>query len=77
MVIVQNKKRIEKELQSADILFTHFAAFVGSSPPIQIKNLAIRRKKGAPGGWPTSNLCEHAIYSPQSQKLAVPSIVEK
>ncbi len=28
-------------------------------------------KKGAPGGWPTSNLYAEEINSPQSQKLAV------
>ena len=32
-------------------------------------------KKGAPGGCPTSSLKEDVINSPQSQKLAVGSIV--
>ena len=40
-----------------------------------VNKLAVNMKKGAPGGWPTSNLYAEEINSPQSQKLAVGSIV--
>ena len=36
-----------------------------------VNKLAVNMKKGAPGGWPTSNLYAEEINSPQSQKLAV------
>lgn len=35
------------------------------------------RKRGAPGGWVTSNSFEQAINSPQSQKLAVGATVNR
>ena len=33
--------------------------------------------KGAPGGWPTSSLYAAVMYSPQSHKLAVSSMVKR
>ena len=57
------------------IAFTSIAALVLS--PNNVKNLAISWNTGFPGGWPTSNLYDDAINSPQSQKLAVGSMVER
>ena len=42
-----------------------------------VKNLAMIWNTGFPGGWPTSSLYEDAMNSPQSQKDAVGSIVER
>ena len=66
-----------KPLASADIEFTILAALAAPPPPRRIKNLPNIIKKGAPGGWPTSNLNDVVINSPQSQKLTVGSIVSK
>ena len=58
----------------ADNAFTHIATWLTSLAnklakwPMSIKN-------GAPGGWPTSNFQAELMNSPQSQKLAVGSIV--
>ena len=41
------------------------------------KTLAANIKKGAPGGWPTSNLYALNINSGQSQNEAVGSIVKQ
>ena len=42
-----------------------------------VKNLAMSWNTGFPGGWPTSSLYDEAMNSPQSQKEAVGSIVER
>jgi hypothetical protein len=52
------------------------AAFDGSGANRE-KKRPISKKKGAPGGCPTSNLKAAAINSPQSQKLEVGSMVSK
>ena len=63
-------------LTSADKAFakTGINSLVGASI---VKKRTISIKNGAPGGWPTSNLYPLAINSPQSQKLAVGSMVAK
>ena len=57
------------------IALTAIAAFSGAANIV--KNLAISWNTGFPGGCPTSNLNEDAINSPQSQKEAEGSIVER
>jgi hypothetical protein len=52
------------------------AALDGPAPNKE-NNLPMIMKNGAPGGWPTSNLNEVVINSPQSQKLAVGSMVNR
>ena len=42
-----------------------------------VKNLAMSWNTGFPGGCPTSSLYDEAMNSPQSQKEAVGSIVER
>jgi hypothetical protein len=74
--MVQNRKRMVKALTSADMEFTITAAFFGF-PPRMVKNFPTIIKNGAPGGWPTSSLYDVVINSPQSQKLAVGSMVNK
>jgi hypothetical protein len=74
-VIVQNKNRIVKELDNALIVFTPRAAISGGKGIVN--SLAININKGAPGGCGISNLYALDINSPQSQKLAVASIVDK
>ena len=61
--------------QSALIAFTSTAACMLS--PKRVKMRAISWKVGFPGGWPTSSLYDDAMNSPQSQKEAVGSIVER
>ncbi len=75
--MLQKSNSIVNELAKADITFTHTGTFVRSLPANSVKNFAISSKNELPGGWPTSNLYEVAINSPQSQKLAVGSIVNK
>ena len=75
-VMVQNRKRMVNALARADNMLTHMAAFEGLPAKI-VKNRPSNIKKGAPGGWPTSNLYDVVINSPQSQKLAVGSMVSK
>src|ERR1700744_134878 len=76
-VMVQNKNKMENELHKPLITFIIIAALEVSPKANMEKKRAINRKKGAPGGWPTSNLYEQAMYSPQSQKMAVGPIVEQ
>jgi hypothetical protein len=40
-----------------------------------VKKRPTNIKNGAPGGWPTNNLYDDEINSPQSQKLVVGSTV--
>ena len=55
--------------------FTIIAAFSGLAKAEN--NLPNIMKKGAPGGWPTSSLFAVVMYSPQSQRLVVCSMVDK
>ncbi len=48
-----------------------------SGPVNMVKNLAMSWNTGFPGGCPTSSLYDDAMNSPQSQKEAVGSIVER
>src|SRR5574344_865014 len=57
------------------IELTRIAACILS--PNIVKNLAISWNTGFPGGCPTSNLYDEAMNSPQSQKDAVGSSVER
>ena len=68
-------KKIVNALENTDIILTIRAIFVTSVANIA-KKAPIIWYKGAPGGWPTSNLAAVAIYSPQSQKLMVGSTVK-
>ncbi len=74
-VMVQNRNRMVKALASADMMFTITAAPEGPLKSVKIRPTIIN--SGAPGGCPTSNLYEVVINSPQSQKLAVGSMVSK
>jgi hypothetical protein len=76
MVMLQNKKRIVKLLERADMVFTILATKVWSPKAKRLKNLPNIWNNGAPGGWPTSSLYAVAMYSPQSQKLMVGSDVK-
>ena len=73
--MVQNKKRIVNALARADIEFTVDATFETLPPAKRVKNLPIIMNTGFPGGCPTSSLKHEATNSPQSQRLAVGSIV--
>ena len=64
-------------LARADITFTIKATFDVSFPANSVKKRAITIKTGFPGGWPTSSLYAEAINSPQSQRLAVGSMVRR
>ena len=74
-MIVQNRKRIVNALAKADMEFTIAATFATLPPAKRVKNLPIIIKTGFPGGCPTSSLKQEATNSPQSQRLAVGSIV--
>ena len=76
-VIVQNKKRMVNALQRPDTALIIIPTLLVSPKANKLKKFPINRNKGAPGGWPTSNLYAQAMYSPQSQKDAVGSIVLK
>jgi len=71
----KNINIIVPALARADIILTDAATNCGSLAK-RVKILPINIKVGAPGGWPTSSLKQQAMYSPQSQKLAVGSIVD-
>jgi hypothetical protein len=75
-VIVQKRKRIVKADMNAENILTILATS-WTSEANRVKNLAINIKNGAPGGCPISNLYAVLINSPQSQKLAVGSIVRR
>jgi hypothetical protein len=74
--MLQNKNRIVKALANADmtLTITGILAVEGAS---MVKMRPRIMNNGAPGGWPTSSLKAVVINSPQSQKLAVGSIVIK
>ena len=76
-VIVQKRNKIVNELQRADITLTATATWLVAGSANNEKILPNNWKRGAPGGCPTSSLYAVAIYSPQSQKLTVCSIVER
>lgn len=73
--MVQNKNNMVKALTNAVKIFINTAADCGL--PKSVKNLPKSIKNGAPGGCPTSSLYDMVINSPQSQKLAVGSMVIK
>jgi hypothetical protein len=73
--MVQKRNSIVNELARAERTLIILAIFSTLPPAKSEKNRPSNRKKGAPGGCPTSSLKEAAINSPQSQKLAVGSIV--
>jgi hypothetical protein len=75
--MVQNKKSIVNALASADIELTIAATLVTSPPAKNVKNLASTIKTWLPGGCPISSLYAEAMNSPQSQRLAVGSIVRR
>ena len=71
--MVQNKKRMVKELLSAERTLMEVAAYsIGTKAEKRRPRIM---KKGAPGGCPTSSLYAVAMNSPQSQKLEVGSMV--
>ncbi len=74
-MIVQKRNRIVNALARADIEFTIAATFEIFPPAKRVKNRAITINTGFPGGCPTSSLNADAMNSPQSQRLAVGSIV--
>ena len=73
--MLQKRKRIVNELLKAESAFAKTAAVSGVENTMRKR--ASNMKKGAPGGWPTSNLYAEAMNSPQSQKLAVGSMVDR
>jgi hypothetical protein len=76
-VMVQKRKRIVNALARPDREFTNRATISLLFPASKVNIRPTSRKKGAPGGCPTSSLYDAAINSPQSQKLAVGSSVDK
>ena len=73
--IVRYRKKMVRADRMAFIALTATAAFIG---PAHIeKNLANSWNTGFPGGCPTSSLYDDAMNSPQSQKEAVGSMVER
>ena len=74
--MVQNKNKMVKALAKADMELIITAALAGL-PPNKEKKRPMIIKNGAPGGCPTSSLNEVVINSPQSQKLAVGSMVNR
>ena len=73
--MLQNKNSIVNELHKADKILIIMATLV-TSPKAKSENIRPNNwKNGPPGGWPTWSLYADAMYSPQSQKLAVGSIV--
>jgi hypothetical protein len=76
-VRVQNRNRMVKALARAERMFTVTATLVTSPPAKRVKSRPSTMKKGAPGGCPTSILNAVAMNSPQSQKLAVGSMVSR
>ena len=75
-VMVQKRNIMVNALASADSALIVFATLV-TSPANWVKKFPRIMKNGLPGGCPTSSLNAVVIYSPQSQKLAVGSIVIK
>ena len=73
--MVRYRKKIVRAEQMALIELTITAAF--EAEVNIVNNLAMIWNTGFPGGWPTSSLYEDAMNSPQSQKDAVGSIVER
>src|SRR5512145_2235595 len=73
----QNKNKMVNALNKADMEFTILGTSSTLSPANSVKNLPIIIKNGAPGGWPTSSLNAEEMNSPQSQKLAEGSMVDK
>jgi hypothetical protein len=67
--------RIVKEEEIAERELIQTATFSGAAK--NEKSLPKSINKGAPGGCPTSNLYAAVMYSPQSHKLTVSSIVNK
>jgi hypothetical protein len=72
--MIKYKNNTVKALENTEIRFTKKAVFSGEGEK-EAKKAPTIWKKGAPGGCPTSNFAEVAIYSPQSQKLTVGSTV--
>ena len=71
----QNIKRMVNELEIAESALIHTATDSGAAK--KLKRRPSTMNNGAPGGCPTSNLYAAVMYSPQSHKLAVDSIVIK
>src|SRR5690606_14123482 len=63
-----------KALETPETSFTNLATCSGPEANMA-KNAPIICSKGAPGGCPTCNFAEVAMYSPASQKLTVGSTV--
>lgn len=63
-------------LHRADMVLTMMATLVVSAAKSE-KNLPVSMKNGFPGGCPTSSLNAVEMNSPQSQKLAVGSMVNR
>ena len=74
-VMLQKRNKMVNELLRAESELAKTAAVSGVAKII--KKRARSMKKGAPGGWPTSSLNAEAMNSPQSQKLAVGSMVDR
>ena len=76
-VIVQNKNNMVNALKSADIALI-ITEYLEPSPKPKIAATApINWNKAAPGACVTSNFTADEMYSPQSQKLKLGSIVDK
>src|SRR5690606_2548674 len=74
-VIVQNRKRMVKPLQTAEPTFIQNAIFVGS-PSARFENtFSTIKKSGAPGWCTICILYAEAMNSPQSHQLTVRSTV--
>ena len=73
-VMVQNRNRMVSELHRALRVLMATGTFSGETNALATRPIIMN--SGAPGGWPTSNLLAVARNSPQSQKLAVRSMVD-
>ena len=74
-VMLQNRNRMVNELHKALNAFTAMGTLSGETKALAMR--ASIMNKGAPGGWPTSRRYAVAMNSPQSQKLAVGSMVSR
>ena len=73
--MVKYSRKMVRALRMAFMAFTATAACCASTG--MVKKRAKSWNTGFPGGWPTSSLYDDAMNSPQSQKDAVGSMVER
>jgi hypothetical protein len=75
-VMVQKRNKMQNALAKQFIPLTMWGTYSADGAKIAAMR-ANNINRGAPGGWPTSNLYDVAINSEQSQRLATGSIVSR